>query len=523
MDTAAKKIARALAQSRLKLPRDIVAKKDRLAGKLTRTTPSNAAVLLAYRRMVERKEVKRNPAIEQGLLKRSIRTLSGVAPVTVITKPFPCPGRCAYCPNVLGMPKSYLPNEPAIMRAVREKFDPYRQVRGRLQILYGNGHATDKVELIILGGTWSAYPRKYQSLFIKRCFDAANGKTSPTLTAAQRQNEHVHNRIIGISIETRPEYVTEDELRFLRQLGVTRVEIGVQNIDDRVLEKNRRDHTVRETITATRLLKQAGFKVHYHLMPNLPGSTVAKDLVMFKKIYTSSDFQPDILKIYPCVVTKGTLLHRWWRQKKFRPYTDAELKRIIIAIKKITPPYVRITRLVRDIPAQSIVAGNKITNLRQMIAKEFTGCRCIRCREAGHRMGKQDAGNRPQGIVYRKQTYRASEGVEHFLSYESKDAKILYAFLRLRFNDHPEQNFIPELKNAAIIRELHTYGELTPLSKKGPVQHTGLGKKLMAAAENITRRRGIKKIAVISGVGVRPYYRRLGYRRAGTYLVKDLG
>ena len=522
MNTAAVKIARALSRNRFTQPRDYINKKDRLANRLTHTTPSNAAVLLAYRRLVERGEIKKNPTLERGLRKRSIRTLSGVAPVTVITKPFSCPGKCAYCPNVAGMPKSYLPNEPAIMRAVREKFDPYRQGRGRLQILYGNGHATDKVELIILGGTWSAYPKHYQAWFVKRCFDAANKKTLSTLQSAQRLNERAHNRIIGISIETRPEYVTEDELRFLRQLGVTRVEIGVQNIDDRVLLKNRRGHTVTATITATRRLKQAGFKVHYHLMPNLPGSTVAKDLAMFKKIYTYPDFQPDILKIYPCVVTKGTQLYRWWRQGDFRPYTDAQLKKLIINIKKITPPYMRITRLVRDIPAGSIVAGNKITNLRQMIAREFTGCKCIRCREAGHQLGKQETVINRQQIIYRKIKYRASEGIEYFLSFESKNKKILYAFLRLRFNDHPEQNFIPELKNAALIRELHTYGELTPLSKKGTVQHTGLGKKLMAKAEKITRRCGIKKIAVISGVGVRPYYRKIGYRLKGTYLVKGL-
>ncbi|MCK5613465.1 tRNA uridine(34) 5-carboxymethylaminomethyl modification radical SAM/GNAT enzyme Elp3, partial [Candidatus Pacearchaeota archaeon] len=298
-----------------------------------------------------------------------------------------------------------------------------------------------------------------------------------------------------------------------------------QSIFDPILKLNKRGHNVKQTIEATKLLKQAGFKITYHLMPNLPGSTPAKDLKTFSEIFSKPDFQPDQLKIYPCVVTKGTLLHRWYKLGKYKPYSDKQLKELLIKIKQIIPPYVRIARLIRDIPAQSIIGGNIITNLRQLIAHEIVNtklaCKCIRCREA------RDKPASLKNIKLFIKKYKASEGTEYFLSFESKDKKTLYAFLRLRINDNLADNFIDELKGAAIIRELHTYGELVPIGqRKKAAQHLGLGKKLMIEAENIcdtlslSKGDKIDKIAVISGIGVKQYYKKLGYKPGGTYMIK---
>lgn len=421
------------------------------------------------------------------------------------------------------MPKSYLSNEPAVMRAIGAKFDPFNQVTVRLKALQANGHPTDKVEIIVLGGSWSAYTKQYQTQFIKRCFDALNGpskKLAKDLNQAQIWNETAKNRCVGLTLETRPDMITEQEIKRFRELGCTRVELGVQSIYDPVLKLNKRGHSVKQVIDATKLLKLAGFKVMYHMMPNLPGSTPAKDLKMFKELFKNPNFQPDLLKIYPCIVTKDAPLYRWFKQKKYKPYSEKQIKNLLIKIKQQIPYYVRLTRLIRDIPAESIIAGNKITNLRQIIHNEVPGiCKCIRCREAGHHDGKWQMANGKLNL--RIQKYHASDGIEYFLSFESKDKKVLYAFLRLRINNDGD-NFIDELKNAALIRELHTYGQMAPLGKAGIVQHLGLGKKLMAEAEIITRKNKVKKIAIISGIGVRQYYKKLGYRLVGTYMVKNL-
>ena len=416
-----------------------------------------------------------------------------------------------------------------------------------------NGHETDKIELIVLGGSWSAYPKKYQTWFIKRCFEALNGKTSKTLNAAQKLNEKAKHRCVGLTLETRPDMITLPELKRMRELGCTRVELGVQSIYDSILKLNKRGHLVKQVIEATKLLKQAGFKVMYHLMPNLPGSTLKKDLAMFKEIFRNKNFQPDLLKIYPCVVTKNSVLYRWYKKGKFKPYSDKQLKDLLIKIKKAIPCYVRLARLIRDIPAESIVAGNKITNLRQLITKDFKGCKCIRCREAGHqkinsksqiplrlRSGQANP-KQIQNSKFQIQKYRASDGTEYFLSYESPNRKILYAFLRLRIPDFLSRrrafmarrpnhkglamrldDYLSELKDAALIRELHTYGEMAPLGQTGKIQHLGLGKKLLAEAEKIVKQQKIKRIAVISGIGVREYYRKLGYKLEQSYMVKKI-
>ncbi|MCX6743865.1 MAG: tRNA uridine(34) 5-carboxymethylaminomethyl modification radical SAM/GNAT enzyme Elp3, partial [Candidatus Parcubacteria bacterium] len=419
---------------------------------------------------------------------------------------------------------SYLSNEPAVMRAILCQFDPFKQVKMRLDALKMTGHDTDKCELIVMGGTWSYLPKKYQDWFIKRCFDGFNGKVSKNLAQALKLNEKVKYRVIGLTLETRPDYIDVAEIKRMRELGATRVEIGVQTIDDKILKLNKRGHLIEKTIKATKLLKDAGFKISYHMMPNLPGSTPAHDLVMFKKLFTDQNFQPDMLKIYPCVVTKTSELYKWFKQGKYKAYSDKQLLNLIIKIKKIIPPYVRISRLIRDIPKESILAGNKISNLRQLIQEEFkkTGqvCQCIRCREARNQTFSL------KGLKLRIRKYKASDGLEYFLSYESKDEKILFAFLRLRISQKLDQNLLkklPELKDTAMIREVHTYGQLIPLNtKQKAVQHIGLGKRLIQEAEKISRKNGFKKIAVISGIGVREYYKNLGYTLWKTYMVKNL-
>lgn len=477
-------------------------------------------LLQVYQKLVKKQQIRSSPKLEELLKKVSIRSASGITAVTLITKPYPCPGNCLYCPNIPSMPKSYLPDEPACMRALATKFDPFDQMASRIKMLQLNGHNTDKIELIILGGTWSFYPKNYQTYFIKRAFDAANGITSKSLKEAQHLNERSLNRIIGLTIETRPDYINPKEIGRLRQLGVTRVELGIQAIDDQILKINNRGNTVADIIQATKLLKNSGFKITYHMMLNLPGSTIKKDEAMFEELFSNANFQPDQLKIYPCVVLKEAPLYQKYLTGEYQPYSDKELINLLIRIKTKIPPYVRIVRVIRDIPAFDIVAGNKTSNLRQLLlekmAQQNKHCRCLRCREP------HDTPIDFTKIKLIRRDYEASEGKEIFLSYEdTKNDKVL-SFLRLRIT---AQWSIKELTGSVLVRELHSYGILAPLKKnqKTNVQHRGLGKKLMIFAEKIVKKETpYKKIAVISGIGVRDYYRKLGYRLNGTYLVKKL-
>ena len=500
----------------------------------------NSEILNEYRNQVVRGKNRRLPLLEKILRKRTVRTMSGIAPVAVLTKPYPCPGECAYCPSEKDVPQSYLSNEPAVMRAIRCGFNPYKQVQLRLEALEANGHEPTKIELIVIGGTWSVLPEKYKYWYVKECFRAANEfekmknvKASPLLKLGrtnkaqndnvkckinklknclnieQKKNESAKYKIIGITLETRPDYIDENELLEMRELGVTRVEIGAQAIDDKILKLNKRGHGVNEIVQATKLLKDDGFKVTYHIMPGLPGATAKKDLAMFKKLFTDEQFQPDQIKFYPTVVTRGSLLYKWWRDGKYKPYSDKVLQKLIVECKKVVPPYVRIIRLIRDIPGESIIAGNRITNLRQIMKDRGVICRCIRCREIRDR--RSEIGD--QGLEIKK--YQASDGIEYFLSYESKDGKALYGFCRLRLGEH-------DVAGAAMIRELHVYGELVSIGNKRKIQHAGLGKMLMREAEKIASRDGYEKIAVISGVGARGYYRKLGYKLEHSYMVKNL-
>lgn len=514
---------------------DFLKLKKGIAKRLGVSLPTNADIREAYEKMVGDKKITRNPILEKSMLTKSVRTQSGVAVVAVLTKTYPCPGQCIYCPTEKEMPKSYLSNEPAVMRAISAKFDPYLQVKNRLRALELNGHKTDKIELIIMGGTFSCFPKKYQERFITECFRACNeydnihgikkvgkpkSESGTHLLIEQKRNETANHRIVGLTLETRPDYINKKEIINFRKLGCTRVELGVQSIFDEVLRANKRGHDVRTTITATELLKDAGFKINYHIMPGLLGSSLRKDRAMLRDLFSNPDFQPDILKIYPTVVVKNTPLYKLWRKNEYKPLTDKQFQEFIIDAKRnIIPPHVRIMRIVRDVPEGSIIAGPKISNLRQLIAKN-SGCRCIRCREigAGLQLNKK--------IILDRIEYEASGGRELFLQYVSEDMNELYALLRLRVpSDKNSSHPIICLRNAAIIREVHTYGKMTGIGKSDNTspQHTGLGKKLVREAERITNHEfGMKKIVVISGVGVRDYYRKLGYRLKDSYMVKYL-
>jgi elongator complex protein 3 len=488
--------------------------------------PKGSALLGTYRELASKGIIQESKTLEKILKLNKVRTLSGVAVVAVVTEPYPCGGDCIFCPTENGMPKSYLSNEPAIMRAIQNQFDPVEQTLSRIKTLEETGHATDKLEIIILGGSFSTLPTNYRKKFIQGIYDALNEKVSEGLSQAIKLNEAAKRRCVGLTIETRPDLITEEEIRKLRKLSITRVELGVQTLDNQILLGVKRGHTREITVRATRLLKDAGFKVGYHIMPNLPGSNLEKDRAIFEELFTNPDFRPDQLKIYPCVVTKDAEIYQWWLNGHYQSYSEKELVNLLILVKEKVPPYVRISRLFRDIPANRIEAGVKKTNLREIVQQEMQKqgkkCRCIRCRE----VRDLEIVDQDTPLVLKRLDYQASDGQEIFLTFESLKGDRLFAFLRLRlpssiFTSQP--SLIPELDGAAIIREVHTYGEVAPIAKKGRVQHQGLGKRLVKAAEKIvTKEFGLKKIAVISAVGVRNYYRRLGYHLAETYMLKEI-
>lgn len=496
------------------------------------TPIAKSKLIKVYRKLTNMGKLKSDKRFAQLLTKRAVRTLSGVSVITVLSKPFVCPGKCVYCPTEPDMPKSYLSNEPAAARAKMNLFDPARQVTMRIRALENNGHLVDKLELLVLGGTWSVYPSHYQDEFIRDLFYAANTygnekeREPLSLEEEQNINETAKYKIIGLTLETRPDYINETEIKKLRRLGTTRVQIGVQHTDNKILDLIVRGHSVEESIRATKMLKEAGFKVDHHYMPDLPGSTPEHDLEMFKYVYSSPDLAPDQIKIYPCVVNEYAELYDWYKKGKYKPYSAKELLELLLKIKEITPPWIRINRLIRDIPEESIIAGNKITNLRQYLQNELKkrgkACQCLRCREV-----RGDSENVDKATLVKRE-YPASDGQEIFLSYESPDNKKVYAFLRLRINQDSNKNIFPELKNASLVRELHVYGQMIPVYSEeqddeiSQTQHLGFGKKLMAEAEKISKQHKLNKVAVISGIGVRNYYRKLGYEVEGTYMTKTI-
>jgi elongator complex protein 3 len=523
----------------IKNSQDLAAKKRKIIKKHKIEKLLNSEIMDYYRLFLKNKEIKRNFEFEGLLKKRAIRTMSGIAPVAVLTKAYPCPGECAYCPLEKDVPVSYLSNEPAVMRAIRCDYDPYKQVILRLKALEKNGHEPNKIELIVIGGTWSYLPKKYQYFYILNCYKAVNDykkisqnnnsdwseaykqkiispykeklsldKLKKNLKKEQVKNEKSDYKIIGLTLETRPDYINKEEVIRMREFCCTRVELGVQAIDDEILKKNKRGHGVKEVYEATKLLKRYGFKITYHIMPALPGSSPEKDLSMFKALFSNEKWQPDQIKFYPTVVTKNSLLYKWYKKGKYKPYSDKELQELIIKCKALVPKYVRIIRLIRDIPNESIIAGNKITNLRQIMQEKGVKCQCIRCRESRDKIIKK--------WCLEIEKYSSVGGIEYFISINSLDKKILYGFCRLRLDK--KSPVAP-----AIIRELHVYGQLVPVGKVDKkTQHQGLGKELMKKAESIAKDNNHKKIAVISGVGVRGYYRKLNYHLKNTYMIKFL-
>ncbi len=545
--------------------------------------------------------------VMQRLQMKPTRTGSGVTPVTVLTKPFPCPGKCIFCPNDIRMPKSYLSDEPGAQRAERNSFDPYLQTYNRLQAFQNIGHQIDKVELIILGGTWSYYPEAYQIWFIKECFRALNDygekiddrerienyyhemrerlkevetaiKHRPvpgnnpvinkqamqayqvhgeelsksynqtvsemyvapekiggfdqyqtadwsSLEAEQHRNETAISRNVGLVIETRPDNISEAEVLRIRRLGCTKTQIGFQSLNDAVLDLNKRGHDVAATRRAVKLLRQAGFKIHAHWMPNLYGSSVEIDKGDYDILFNDLDFKPDELKIYPCSLIESAELMQYYQRGEWKPYSEPELLDILTYCLTHTPPFCRLTRVIRDIPSTDIVVGNKKTNFREIAEKKLTELgeksSDIRARE----IRKQEVS--AEDLELNLVKYETSVSHEIFLQYIVKESgkppeqSKIAAFLRLSIPTVP--NFIDELKDGAIIREIHVYGQTVGIGKKteGKAQHLGLGQKLIDEAVKLTKEAGLRKLAVISAIGTREYYRKRGFTKGSLYQFLD--
>jgi elongator complex protein 3 len=484
--------------------------------------------------------------VKEFLRRKSVRTISGVAVIAVMTSPAPCPhGVCLPCPggpnSSFKSPQSYMGREPAAMRAIQHEFDPYAQVASRLYQLKEIGHDIEKVELIVMGGTFSARSLDYQEWFIKRCLEAMNdfsgkewrkgaksiGKTFPylPLEEVQKANETAEVRNIGITFETRPDWAREEHIDEFLKLGGTKVELGVQSVYDFVLARMQRGHGVAEIVRANQVLRDSAFKVGFHMMPHLPGSDSELDLKGFKRLFEDSRFMPDYLKIYPTLVTEGTPLYRLWQEGKYKALFDEEAVELVAEIKAILPKWVRLQRIQRDIPAHQIFAGVKKSNLRQLaeekLRKKGEKCRCIRCREVGHTTLKGREVNE-KDIELTVETYQACGGKEHFIAFEDLSNDMLIGFARLRF---PASSHRPELQDSALLRELHVYGSIVPVGKRAKQtdwQHKGYGKELLEYAEKIAYEAGYRKLAVISGIGARNYYRKFGYFLENVYMSKVL-
>ena len=487
------------------------------------SVPKNSA-LLAAALPGEREQLRRL------LLVKPTRTLSGVAPIAVMTSPAPCPhGKCLPCPggpdHPFNSPQSYTGEEPAALRAREHGYDPYRQVQARLAQFELLGHHISKAELIVMGGTMTARPPEYQHWFVARCIEAMNeypatsaaGEGVPDVEELSAANEQSDVRCVGITFETRPDWCRRGHIHNMLGLGVTKVELGVQHTDDRILQLNRRGCSVEDTVVANRLLRDAGLKVGFHVMPNLPGADPASDRAMFETIFSDPRFRPDFLKIYPTLVTPGSGIESLWQKGEYAPYSEDVLIDLIAYAKSLIPEYTRLQRIQRDIPAKLIVAGSRHSNFRQLaqnrLRESGKRCRCIRCRE----IGRLPSDAQPETRTLR---YECCGGQEHFVSAVSADS--LIGFLRLRF---PPAAFLPELEGAALVRELHVYGSMVPLGRNGEdddYQHRNYGTVLLAHAEGIARDAGYPRVAIMSGIGVRPYYRKHGYVRRGPYMIKEL-
>ena len=484
-------------------------------------------LVAAYRDLVNSGEWSADVDVLARIRMKPVRTLSGVTTITVLTKPFPCPGECIFCPSEPDMPQSYLPDEPGARRGVENEFDPYRQVSSRLKALREVGHPTDKIELLILGGSWSAYTRDYREWFVRRCFEALNeenpadNQAGASLLSAHTRNETSAHRCVGLVLETRPDLITREELVFNRWLGATKMQIGVQSMDDRVLALNRRGHSAAQAAEAAVLIRAAGYKLVAHWMPNLLGATLESDRADFSRLWETGSIQPDELKIYPCQLLRSAELYQYWERGEYQPYTETELIQLLADIKPTVPRYCRINRVIRDIPSPNVVAGNRNTSLRQDVARELelrgTRCDCIRCREV--RRGKVDVG----ALRLNDLMYETERTEEHFLSFDTTEDK-LAGFLRLSLPQKGNILQLEDLEGAAVIREVHVYGQSIEVGADlpGAAQHAGLGTRLLLEAERIALERGYFRLAVISAVGTRQYYAARGFEPAALYMVKSL-
>jgi elongator complex protein 3 len=460
---------------------------------------------------------------------KPVRSISGVNVVAVMSPPHPCPhGRCAYCPSFPGVPNSYTGKEPSAMRGLQHSYDPYAQVMSRIVQLRTTGHSASKVELIIQGGTFPATDPDGQRAFIKGCLDAIAGARSRSFEEAVANAERSRSRNVGITLETRPDCCDELKVDLMLEMGVTRVELGVQTIYDDIYRLVERGHTVDDVIEATRRLKDAGLKVCYHIMPGLPGAGFDRDLEAFEKVFGDPSFRPDMLKIYPCLVIEGTKLYDWWSRGLYSPYTTEEAVELLAQVKAKVPEWIRIMRVQRDIPAQLIIAGVKKSNLRQLVwgrmNEKRLRCRCIRCREVGHRSLIDGVSPDPSNLEASTIEYEASGGREFFISIEDRVGDILVGYLRLRLPS--ESAHRPEVKQGktALVRELHVCGNVVPIGSRSSEgwQHRGYGRILLKSSEEIARRNGARRILVTSAIGVREYFRGLGYERVGPYMGRAL-
>ncbi|HYB59622.1 MAG TPA: tRNA uridine(34) 5-carboxymethylaminomethyl modification radical SAM/GNAT enzyme Elp3 [Candidatus Acidoferrales bacterium] len=466
------------------------------------------------------------------LQRKPTRTASGVAVVAVMTSPYACPhGKCVPCPGgpAFGVPQSYTGLEPAARRALQHGFDPYRQTKARLNQLRSVGHATDKVDLIVMGGTFTARPGDYQEWFIRRCIQAMNDFPRVSSAASLDINEvflanaHARTRNVGLTFETRPDFATQRHVDDMLRLGGTKVELGIQTTSDRVLALIERGHCVADSVEANRACRDSGLKVGFHVMPGLPGSDLDADLKMFRELFTDERFCPDYLKIYPTLVTDATPLSQLWKLGDYEAMQLCDAIELVARVKALLPEWVRLQRVQRDIPADRILAGVRSSNLRQLAKKRLQDlggtCRCIRCREIG-----LQGVDKVESVELRAEKYQACKGVEYFISSVgvSGDLEPLIGFARLRLPYKPER---PEITDGtALVRELHVYGTLAALGERHEKkwQHRGFGTELLRTAERIASDAGMSRIAVTSAIGVRDYFKRRGYSLEGPYMARDL-
>jgi len=464
--------------------------------------------------------------LQKALVRKPVKTASGVAVIALMPKPYACPhGRCSYCPGGIefNTPNSYTGREPSTQNAIANKYDPKKQILDKLEHLIAYGHDSTKLELVIVGGTFLFMPREYQTNFIKSCFDALNGFDSPDLELAKKNNEKANFRNVGFTIETKPDYCKKEHVDWMLEYGVTRVEIGVQTLHERVYEIVNRGHTYQDVVESFEISKDAGYKIVAHMMPGLPSMTAEEDIEDFRQLFSNPQLRPDMLKIYPTLILENTPLHTMYKERNFEPYSDDEMIKVLTEIKKIIPRWARIMRVQREISSDQIIAGPKLGNLRQIVQqnlkKQNLSCKCIRCREAG----LSESTINIDDIKLHRENYDSSQGEEVFLSYDDSRDRI-FGFLRLR---KPSENAHRKevTGKTCIVREIHVYGKSLKLGERdqNSIQHLGLGKNLVSEAEKISREEfDSERLLVISAVGTREYYKKLGYTPFGPYMLKDL-